>query len=348
MKKIKILHLLQSDRVSGAENLASQIISIFSRKNYEIGYCSQDGSIRDYLKKNGINFYPLKYLNFFNFLKVYRIFKPDIIHAHDIRASVLASFFSSSSRVISHIHGNDLKMRVLSIKSIMFFISSFRLDKIIWVSNSALNEYFFFKYVNVKSVVMQNILLDCKIKEDLYEFNSINQDFDVVYIGRLSYPKDPIRLINILIAVSKSIPDIKIAIIGQGDFFETLKKIIKNNNVENNIKLMGFLENPLDILKKSKVLVLTSIFEGTPMVALEAMSLGIPIVSTPTDGLVELIDHGVTGYLSKSDDDLINYIIQIVINSDLFVKLSTNTLYRYKIINDINSYIEGLENIYNK
>lgn len=42
--------------------------------------------------------------------------------------------------------------------------------------------------------------------------------------------------------------------------------------------------------------------EGTPMSALEAIAFGIPTISTPVDGLVEIIQEGITGYLFKDDD----------------------------------------------
>ncbi|MFR2721860.1 MAG: glycosyltransferase [Thomasclavelia ramosa] len=52
-------------------------------------------------------------------------------------------------------------------------------------------------------------------------------------------------------------------------------------------------------MAKSKLMIMTSRTEGTPMSALESLTLGKPIVSTPTDGLNELITNNINGFLSN-------------------------------------------------
>lgn len=91
--------------------------------------------------------------------------------------------------------------------------------------------------------------------------------------------------------------------------YDELKEYINNNNLNNNVFLLGFQTNPYVYIKNSKIMLLTSIYEGTPMCALEALCLGKPIVSTPTDGMKDLIKQGFNGFLSDKDDELINNII---------------------------------------
>ena len=57
---MKVLHLLQSNRFSGAENIACQIISMCSEEKIEFAYASPDGPIRDALKERNIKFLPIK------------------------------------------------------------------------------------------------------------------------------------------------------------------------------------------------------------------------------------------------------------------------------------------------
>lgn len=63
----------------------------------------------------------------------------------------------------------------------------------------------------------------------------------------------------------------------------------------------GFRKNPYKILKNSQVMIMTSRWEGLGMCALEAMALGVPVVSTPTGGLCEIIEDGKNGFLRRSN-----------------------------------------------
>lgn len=74
------------------------------------------------------------------------------------------------------------------------------------------------------------------------------------------------------------------------------------------------------------------------MCALEAMTLGIPIVSTPTDGLKDLIKNGETGFLSDSDDGLKTGSIEILDNNDLRTAMSKKSQERATELMNIDNY----------
>ena len=95
-------------------------------------------------------------------------------------------------------------------------------------------------------------------------------------------------------------------------------------------------------------MIMTSRWEGTPMCALEAMALGIPIVSTPTDGLCELIDDGKTGYISDDNEVLTDKCLSIVNDERLQKQLSDNTIKKASKLLDVTNYKRALVNGYNK
>ena len=96
---MKILHVLASNKFSGAENVACQIIKMFSDREpgIEMAYCSPKGEIEQALNKEKIDYYPLKKLNKRELKRVIKTFKPDIIHAHDMRASFYSAISQNSS-----------------------------------------------------------------------------------------------------------------------------------------------------------------------------------------------------------------------------------------------------------
>lgn len=83
------------------------------------------------------------------------------------------------------------------------------------------------------------------------------------------------------------------------------------------------------------------------MCALEALCLGKPIVSTPTDGMKELIKQGFNGFLSDNDAELINYIVELITNDSKLQEMSNNADDDSTKINDIKKYKKELDLYYN-
>lgn len=344
-EKIKVLHLLSSNSFSGAENVVCQIINLFQNDNFEMVYSSRDGQIRESLEKECITFYPLKNITVFEVSKLIKQFQPDIIHAHDARASVIANVFHRQVRVISHMHVNHESMGKMNLRTLSYLASVRSFEHIFWVSNSAFDKYIFKNKIQSKSSILYNVIDSEKtIQKSISEINE--NKYDVVYVGRLCYQKNPERLINVIIKAAREKKDLKVAIIGSGELSNEAREQVKKYNMEDVIHFLGFQKNPLKFVKDAKVMLMTSRFEGTPMCALEAMALGIPIVSTPVDGLVDVITDGVTGFLSEEDDVLAEKIIEIVSKDDLFQKLSVQSLESFKEINNLSDYHKRLYNVY--
>ena len=106
------------------------------------------------------------------------------------------------------------------------------------------------------------------------------------------------------------------------------------------------MNNPYGILSKAKVMVMTSRWEGLPMCALEAMALGIPIISTPADGMRYAVLHGETGFLSEEDDELVENIASVIRDDARRAQLSENTLQRSRKIMDEQVYKSTLLSCY--
>ena len=313
----------------------------------EMVYCSRDGQIREALAERGVTFVPLEKLSFSEVKRVIKEQKPDIIHAHDVTASILASVAGMGIKVISHMHVNHENMSKLNFKTISYLISALKYKHIFWVSDSSYNNYIFKKALSKKSSVLYNVMDKKSIYEKM-EMDSDNYPYDIVYVGRLTHQKNPERLIKVAGMVADRIPEVKIGIAGTGDLLEPTKKLAEECNIMENVEFLGFKENPLKMLKDSKVMVMTSRFEGTPMTALESMALGTPIVSTPTDGMLDLIDDGVNGYLSDDDNVLTDRIVEIVQNNEIYEKLSCETISKFDKFCDIELYKETILDLYNK
>lgn len=343
MKK-RVLHLLNTNKFSGAENVVCTIIKNMSDK-YDMIYCSPNGTISKVLENENITYYPLKKLSYSEVKKAIKTLKPDIIHAHDNRATVIASLFANKCKIISHIHGNNKIMNSLNLKTLLFNIISKKIDKFIWVSDSSFDDYYFKNKLKSKSTILYNVIDKNKIyeKSNLYK---CNETYDLIFLGRLGYPKNPERLIEIIKHLKNKRKNISVAIVGDGIDREKIEHLIEMFNLKNNTKLYGFQNNPYPILKQSKILIVTSIYEGTPMCALEAQSLGKPIVATPVDGLKKIIINEKNGFLNDSNKKMCDFIIDILNNEKKYQNLSNNSVNFFNKYNNLNKYCQTIKVTY--
>ncbi|MFZ2540122.1 MAG: glycosyltransferase, partial [Oscillospiraceae bacterium] len=333
---------------SGAENVVCQVIDMFKEdSNIEMVYCSRDGAIREELENRNIEFIALSRLSVTELKRVIAEYQPNIIHAHDVTASIIAGLAAGKTTVISHMHVNHENMSKLNKKTLLYILSTIKYKHIFWVSNSAYDNYYFHRNIKSKSTVLYNVMNQDSVIEKMRK-DTETYNFDVVYVGRLAYQKNPERLIKVLNKLVIKNPKIKIAIVGVGNLLENTKKSAHDYGIQNNIEFLGYQSNPLKILKDAKVMVMTSRYEGTPMCALEAMALGVPIVSTPADGMSDLVLDNYNGFLSDNDDMLADKIHDIVNNINLRNRLSTNSIKMFIENNDLNEYKEILKNVYQR
>lgn len=343
---MRVLHVLYSNRFSGAENVVCQIIGMFREDpDVEMIYCSPDGQIREALAERGVSFAPISDLSKAELRRVISEVRPDVIHAHDMRASFVASLACKKIPLISHIHNNAFDSRGVSLKSVAYILAARKAKHIFWVSDSAYNGYAFHKRFEKKSEVLQNIIdidaLYAKMAKDENYYS-----YDLAYVGRLTYPKNPQRLMGVIAKIKALKPEIRVAVVGNGDLEDETHALCREYGLEENIDFLGFCSNPLKILHDSSSMVMVSRWEGTPMCALEAMALGVPIVSTPVDGLRALIDVDKNGYLSDDDDELARRIVEIATDPELRARLSEYTLEKAKVINNVEVYRDRLLKAY--
>ena len=346
MKNIRILHVLQSNFFSGAENVVCQIISMFRTKSeYNMAYCSPEGDIDHVLHEKNIDYYPLRGLSVKELKRVIKEYNPSIIHAHDISASVIATLAAGNIPFVVHVHGNHLNMRRITIKSVLVLLFAKKWKKIVWVSRSAMDDFVFKSEVQEKSILLSNIILKESVIDKVAKAKEVDA-YDCIVLGRINSIKNPIRGLTVFKKVKASIPNLKVAYVGDGELKDKCIEFINMNDLCNNVDMLGYLDNPMGVLARSKIFVMTSVYEGTPISALEAMALGLPIVSTPTDGVVDLVLQNQTGVCSDDNDSLSNAIIQLLMNKEWYSQVHNNTLKRFDELMNVPEYIETLEHVY--
>ena len=141
------------------------------------------------------------------------------------------------------------------------------------------------------------------------EIAPVRKEFDIpeghiimTCIGRLTRQKGYNFVLEAVSHICRLSNDFHLLIIGEGQLENELKQIVKNKGMEKIVSFAGFRSDIPSVLRASDFLLHTPLWEGAPNVILEAMACEKPVVSWKASGIPELVENGVTGYLSEKED----------------------------------------------
>lgn len=129
------------------------------------------------------------------------------------------------------------------------------------------------------------------------------RDIQILFLGRLCRRKGVYDLIKCIPEVLCHFPGVKFILAGDGEI-EEVRNLVNKMGLENVVKITGWVEGEakLDLLCQSSIFILPSYHEGLPVSIIEALSAGLPVISTPVGGIPEMVFDGVNGYIVKPGD----------------------------------------------
>ncbi len=182
---------------------------------------------------------------------------------------------------------------------------------------------FFNKRLQKRSCVIPNPV----VRKNNIKFDISTDNHEIIFVARFENVQK--RQDLMVVAFEKVLaiyPDAILKFYGTGEDLKMIQSLVKNKGLENNVCFLGYSDNPEEEMVKSEVFVLTSDYEGIPNTLIEAMSVGMPVVSTDCDpgGAKMLIEDGVNGILVPKNDAqcVADAIIRIFKDKELREKLS--------------------------
>ena len=181
----------------------------------------------------------------------------------------------------------------INIKKIFYFFASGI------ICNSISSTAFFKKYYRNKKII--TIYNPLKIKK--YFINNLNRNNQIVSIGRLQNQKNFTGLIKAFNLVKEKLKETKLLIVGSGSEYKKLKLITKELKLVNRVIFLKY-QNPIKIIRTSKLFVLNSLWEGLPNILMECQNYKTPILSTDClSGPREILQNGKLGYLTPVNNE---------------------------------------------
>jgi len=367
---MKIMILMPSLRMGGAERVAVTLSNWLAEKNNEVyllnlskeNPCYEvSDKVHLYLNQNCIETSKnthLKRIKAYRqreqfYLKLVKEIKPDVVFTMFSKMALLSfkykkekEFKDKKTVFISSERCNPKAPGVTFSRKVLTHYASLNCDGYIFQTERV--KKYFLKKAQQKGIVIHNSVSNPELKNIP---NNRSFENTITTMGRLTNQKGHDVMIKAFSKVCDKIPEYNLHIYGEGKERKNLENLIQSLNLENRVFLMGNDAKAILKVANSKLFLLTSRFEGMPNALMEAMACGIPCISTDCDmGPSELICHKENGILTKVDDveGIANEILNVLTNEEYAEKLGKNAkniLETHSIDKIYNQYLEYFKTV---
>ncbi|HEY9206277.1 MAG TPA: glycosyltransferase family 4 protein [Candidatus Methanoperedens sp.] len=187
-----------------------------------------------------------------------------------------------------------------------------------------------------------------------YPYSTANPKKNIIlFIGSLEVHKGCRFLIEAMPDVIKQIPDAKLLIVGDGSEKDNLMILAKKIKIDNNVEFRGKIPNEKtsELYKQANLVVIPSIWQDVlPIVGLETMAIGRPLIGSDIGGIPDWINNGETGFLfePRSVEQIAGRIVQILSDDDMEISMGRTA--RKKVEKEFNmtEHTDIMEKIYER
>jgi glycosyltransferase involved in cell wall biosynthesis len=304
MKKKKLIIFHPYSNLGGADRNLYRLINNLDLKKFSITFISLERSVLNKELDKKINFINLKasrslYVIFElrKILKYYikdkHIYEKIILISNQNFANII-SFFSSFNLInikkifIERNHLDELnyydgffKFLKKQIIKVLMKITYKKADKVIAICNELSKDLSY--HINRSVQTIHSPSYDksiFKLQHKKIKFKFRKNNIYLINISRFSEYKGQIDILKATNLLFHKYKNLKLILIGYGEYKKKLIKFIKNNNLEKNVTIIDNCSNPYPYLRKSSLFIFASNYEGFPNVLNEALMLNVPVISS--------------------------------------------------------------------
>lgn len=313
---------------SGSERVACILANeLVERFNFDVTIINRDATFSEvaYPLNRKVNVRKISGSLFEYYINLVRLINsenPDVFVVHNMgKLSLLCSLIPHIKKLVTLEHISFIsRPKSIQLLSKLFYK---KIDQVITLTNSD-KSYFDQFHRNV--IVLPNFSPFAIAKK---------QNFDqkrIIAIGRLTEQKNYIHLLKAWEKIFFKLPDWKLHIYGEGEHKVLLSEYIQENEIKN-IYLEEVTTNIASVYEASSFFVMSSKYEGLPMVLIEAQSFGLPIISYDCpNGPSDIVENNYNGFLVENQNIslLAQRILELAISTDQLENFSKNSLEKAK------------------
>ena len=270
--------------------------------------------------------------------RLYKRYKPDVIHLHSSKAGTLGRIVFPTKKTVYTVHGFDsVRLAFRKFLPIERFLQHF-CKAVVGVSKYDEKNLLTEGIKNNVTTVYNGISVpDCSQMSDIEVFNQGKKV--VLAIARVFPQKKP----DLFVEVARLLPQYNFVWIGNQ------REVKEFGELPSNCHFLGNIPNAGAFCSKADLLMLPSNYEGLPMVILEAMSLGKPVVASDVGGISEIVRNEVNGYALENNAQLFADKIQHILeNEALYSNFCRNSLDIFQKELTVEKMMQGYLDVYKR
>jgi glycosyltransferase involved in cell wall biosynthesis len=245
----------------------------------------------------------------FRLARTIREWRPDVLHSHMVHANLLARALRPLARVpalVSTIHsindGGRLRMTA-------YRLTNHLVDRFTIISHLAAERYVAIGAVpaarlevvpNAVDTVRFRPLPDAR--RSLRGELAMGDEFVWLAVGRFEEAKDYPTMIAAMAAHAVSRPGSRLLLVGKGSLQADVEALVRRHGLGDRVRFLGVRRDVPELMSAADGYLLSSAWEGMPVVLLEAAAAALPIVATRVGGVSEVVEDATTGFLAPPRD----------------------------------------------
>lgn len=314
---MKIMQVIPTLGLAGAERMLEALVIELVNEGHDVLIVSLyqfHSSITENIESHGISvIYLNKQIGISLSLlkplsKIIKTFNPDIIHTH-----LYALIYTSASRLIAgcrapliHTIHNEAEKesgkfhRILN--KLLFKITNTTPVALTSKIRDSIVEQYGLKRESVPIVLNGINMKSINGYKTTYD---IGETFKLVHVGRFADQKNHKAIVEAFAKLNKELPNSSLTFYGEGPNMEAINLIIKEKQLSSCIHIKGVDPDVVSKLSYYDAFLLPSIFEGQPITIIEAMAVGMPILTTNVGGIPDVIQNNINGLITTPDTESI-------------------------------------------
>lgn len=354
---MRILQVITSLRIGGAEKLIAEITPMLRDKGHQVDVLAFDGvetHFKQMLREQGIKVISFgENCNIYNPLFIFKLARLmkhyDIVHTHNTAPQLFAAFGSMLCSVVlvTTEHTTSNRRRDWKWYAWIDKWMYSRYEKVICISDST--ESNLRQFINERSSKICTIYNGININSYAAAFPAdkaqITKHPDrkiITMVAGFRYQKDQETLIR---AMKYLTIDAELWLIGDGERRPIIEQCIKDNHLSERVRLLGIRSDIPSLLKVADIVVQSSHWEGFGLAAVEGMAAGKPVIASDVEGLAQVVEGAGLLFLRGKEVDLAERISNLLTDNSYYQQVADKCWERAQMY-DIQKMVDSYNQVY--